>query len=362
MTRTPEPQIALAAALDLPDGEGAPDWVHLLPSGGSDIRTFDGRGPYRLTDPTAVIAASWPSPDPRDAKGLLIDENHAQDKAAPLGMPSPARGRIVELQARADGIWGRVVWTEAGRAMVADHAYAGISPVFLHDMTGKVLRILRASLVNNPNLHGLAALNQESQVTFSAPKLAAAVGLKPEATEDEILAALPKPATALQSTMAEIGAALGVDSANAPAVVAAVGALKVRSDATVALQAENTTLRAENAQLITAQKRAAAESWMASEIAAKRGIPPEKREGLIALHMQNAAEAVAIAKIYPDLGETHTGGTPPGEAERAAETEDAALKGIQIAAQAEAYQKKQAAAGISIDYFTAVRAVSEGKK
>lgn len=362
MTRSPDQLIALAAALDLPDGEGAPDWVHLVPAGGSEIRTFDGRGPYHVTDPAAVIAASWPSPDPRDAKGLLIDENHAQDKAAPVGLPSPARGRIVAMEARTDGIWGRVAWNEAGKALMADRAYRGISSVFLHDRSGKVLRILRASLVNNPNLQGLTALNQESQVTFSAPKLAAAVGLKPEATEDEILAALPKPATALQSTMAEIGAALGVDVANGAAAVAAIGAMKARSDATVALQNENVALRTENGQLKSEKARAAAEAWMTSEIAAKRGIPPEKREGLIALHMQDADQAKGIAKMYPDLSETHTGGTPPGGDKRAAEADDAEQQGVQLAAQAEAYQKKQAEAGISIDYFAAVRAVSEGKK
>lgn len=312
MTRTPDPQIALAAALDLPDGEGAPDWVHLLPAGGSAIRTFDGRGPYRLTDPAAVIAASWPSPDPRDAKGLLVDENHAQDKAAPLGMPSPARGRIVELQARADGIWGRINWTDAGRALVADHAYGGISPVFHHDMTGKVLRILRASLVNNPNLQGLAALNQETQVTFSAPKLAAAVGLKPEATEDEILAALPKPDTALQSAMAEIGTALGVDGANSVAVLAAVKATKAGTDSVAVLQGQVTALQSELTSLKETGKRSASEAYVDGEIARKRiGLNAATRDTYIALHMEQPDTAKKLIEAMPCLDASGANALPP---------------------------------------------------
>jgi len=44
----------------------------------------------------------------RDRNGLIIDENHATDHAAPHGLPAPSRGRIVEMQGRPDGIWGRV--------------------------------------------------------------------------------------------------------------------------------------------------------------------------------------------------------------------------------------------------------------
>lgn len=362
MTRSPDHQIALAAALDLPDGEGAPDWVHLLPAGGAEIRTFDGRGPYRVTDQAAVIAASWPSPDPRDAKGLLIDENHAQDKAAPIGLPSPARGHIVELQARDTGIWGRVAWTEAGRGLVADRAYGGISPVFLHDRAGKVLRILRASLVNNPNLQGLTALNQETPVTFSAPKLAAAVGLSATATEDEILAALPRPDTALQSAMTKIAAAVKVDAADPTKVAAAVEAGVVALAAQGEQSQTLTALQAQIVELEKKDKRRTAEAWLAGELAKKRAIPSKDHEYYITLHMEHPDIALRTVGNIHLLGETHTGGDPPGAGERAAEAMDAEQQGVQLAAQAEAYQKKKAAEGISIDFYTAVRAVSEAKQ
>lgn len=144
---------------------------HLLPTAAGKVQTQDNRGPYDVTDAEAIIAASF-----ADQPKLQIDENHAEDLKSGKGEPSPARGWITELQARADGIWGKVEWTGAGRALVADKAYRAMSPVILHDKAKKVVAILRASLVNRPNLKGLVSLNQE-QSEMDLAKLAAALGL-----------------------------------------------------------------------------------------------------------------------------------------------------------------------------------------
>lgn len=131
-----------------------PEWIHLVPGGSFSGR--DGRGPYKLRDAAAVIAASM-------ADGRLpVDENHATDFAAESGAPSPARGWIVQLESRDDGIWGRVEWTESGRALLADKAYRGISPVFMHDEGGAVQKLLRAALTNTPNLPQLATLHERA--------------------------------------------------------------------------------------------------------------------------------------------------------------------------------------------------------
>ena len=68
-----------AHTLSLPDSpphdEGrAPEWIHLLPSGAFSGR--DGRGPYRLTDPDAVIAATreW-----FRGADMPVDYNHQWD-------------------------------------------------------------------------------------------------------------------------------------------------------------------------------------------------------------------------------------------------------------------------------------------
>lgn len=301
------PLIALAAAMDLPEGQDVPDWVHLLPAVGADIHTFDGRGPYRVEDAAAVIAASFAA-DPRDATGLILDENHAQDRAAPLGLSSPARGKITEMEARADGIWGRVAWNRAGRELVADRAYRGISPTFVHDAAGRVIRVLRASLVNNPNLRGLTALNMETGMSFTA-RLAEALGKPATATEDELLAAARAAAatTALQSSLAEIGTALGVEGGNAGSILAAARILKASAADLTALQAENAAFKA-------AAKRSKAEAFIDQAIREKRsGVSAANREEMISSHMENPAFVEKMISAQPQLGEiAHLGGTPPG--------------------------------------------------
>lgn len=149
-------QVALCSAIEINAGGGeVPEWVHLLPAG--PIRTLDGRGPYRVASMQA-IARMLPA-----GSKLPIDENHATDKGGKaLGMPAPARGWIVALQARDSGLWGKVEWTGEGRRLMLDRAYCGISPVILHSKAGQVMQVLRASLTNTPNLQGLTALHSQS--------------------------------------------------------------------------------------------------------------------------------------------------------------------------------------------------------
>jgi hypothetical protein len=108
MIQKPNPSMTAAMAMmDLPQADEVPEWVHLLPAARGEVRTFDGRGPYHIADAAAILAASFQS-DARDASGLLIDENHALETAAATGGPSPSRGKIVAMEARADGIRGKV--------------------------------------------------------------------------------------------------------------------------------------------------------------------------------------------------------------------------------------------------------------
>ena len=144
---------ALCSAIELPSGT-VPDWLHLLPVG--EISTNDGRGPYRAPDASALIASSLVGGK------LCLDENHATDLLAPKGGSAPARGWIVELQSRDDGIWGRVEWTPAGRRLMEAGEYRGVSPVIAHRRDGTVTAILRASLTNTPNLRGLTSLHSAS--------------------------------------------------------------------------------------------------------------------------------------------------------------------------------------------------------
>lgn len=293
----------------------APEWVHLIPLSGAGglVTTHDGRGPYRVAD-AAALATLAPG------ERLVIDENHATDLAAPAGRPAPARGWIVELAARADGIWGRVEWTEEGRRLVESRAYRAISPVVRYDRDGNLLGIARASLVNNPNLRGLTALHRKETTMEFMAQLRAALGLDADADEAAILAAAA-PRAALQAALAPIARAAGLnEGAGADAVIAGVEQLataaKAGGDATTitALQAELAGVAGELQALREDRARAEAEHFVDAAIAAGRvGVKP-LRARYIAMHMADPAGTAELINALPSLG----GGTvlsagPPGD-------------------------------------------------
>ena len=175
-----------------------PDWIDLMPLG--VVAARDGRGPWTLDDPHAVIEASRAL-----AMDLPIDFDHALDLGAD-GAHKPAAGWIKELRVADGAIQGRVEWTEKGAAAVRSQEHRYISPVFNFDKkTKRVMRILRAGLTNNPalflkavasqqtnedmmdellkTLRGLFGLDEtadEAEVTKYAKTLAAAVKLQGE--------------------------------------------------------------------------------------------------------------------------------------------------------------------------------------
>lgn len=136
-----------------------PEWIMLIPAG--EFSGRDGCGPFRLTDPCAVIAATSELEMPA---GLPIDYDHATDFAAPKGRPAPAAGWIRELAARDGALWGRVEWTSHGAVAIASREYRYISPVFQYTPRGEVTRLLRAGLTNNPNLY-LTAISAHAAAT-----------------------------------------------------------------------------------------------------------------------------------------------------------------------------------------------------
>lgn len=297
--------LALCAAQPIPDG-GPPAAIHLLPAG--VIRTVDGRGPYRVPDPAALAGSL-------SGERLPIDENHATDLAAPHGGPSPARGWIVGLEARQDGIWGRVEWTEAGKALVADRAYRGISPVIVHDAAGNVTGILRASLINTPNLRGLTALHSSELQTMDLADLRKALGLPDTADGPACLAAIGKltgaAAGAQSALLAPIAKAAGLAAtADGAAVLQAVTALA--DPAKMVPAAQVAALQTQFTALQTQVLRDKAEAFVDGAVKAGRvGLKP-LRDHYIARHMADAAAVEKEIGAMPVLqGRTPASAAPP---------------------------------------------------
>ena len=197
----------MAACIELPvfpsQGSGAPEWVELLPAG-PEVAGRDGRR-WRLDDAAALARMSLDG-----SADLPIDYEHATSRKAPQGEPAPAAGWITELEARGSpsqgALWGRVEWTDRGRAAVASREYRYLSPVFLHSKESpqRIVKLLSAGLTNSPNLR-LTALNQEGteeKDDMTLPKaILTALGLAEDATEEQAVTAINTIKTARETAL-----------------------------------------------------------------------------------------------------------------------------------------------------------------
>ncbi|MBR0681919.1 hypothetical protein GXW74_15600 [Roseomonas eburnea] len=293
-----------------------PEWIQLLPAG--TFSGLDGRGPYHMKDVAALATKSLQAAGGR----LPIDENHQIDTGLKAGAPAPARGWIVDLQARDGALWGRVEWTPTGRTLVEEKAYRGISPSFVcNEKTGEVLQVMRAALTNNPNL-SLATLHTAQEPTVDLKKLRAALGLAEDADEAAILAAAETSRTAVAThaqQLAAIGKAAGIETAGTPAADAIVTALQARGagddpaklrETVVSLQAQVTTLEGET-------KKARATAVVDEAIRAGKPIKA-LREDYIARHCVDAAQVEKELAALPSLHAGGIGERKPGAAADAA--------------------------------------------
>jgi len=323
-------------SIALPGDGQAPDWVHLIPAGRFAGR--DGRGPYQLKDAQAVLAASG-------LAGLdpVIDYDHQTDLAAVKGVggTAPAAGWVKELEARADGIWGRVEWTARAAAAIAAREYRYVSPVFQHTKSGEVLKVLRAGLTNNPNLHLTALASQETDQSKLKPEgdtmeellkeLAGAFGLPEDSDQKAVVAhatQLVAGSNAQATAIAAMAKAAGAKEDDAPdAVVTAVQAAiekapaatepdpdkYVPAELVVSLQAQAKELMGDKTNQVVDQ-------------AIKDGkVPPANRDWAIAYH---AKDPEGFAKFLGGQPAIVTAGAAPGgkvEGDGALDADDLAM-------------------------------------
>ena len=299
--------IALMAEQPLPataEGGDAPEWIHLLPAPADGlVKTGDTRGPYHLTRSLqSIIDASF-----ERAPQIEIDINHATYLAAKNGGRSDAVGWIVEMQAREDGIWGRVDWTPEGRRLVAERAYRAISPVLMADRSKNVASIANASLVNRPNLRGLAALHMEGAMALR-DILAGKLGLKEDATDEDIVAAIDGKGggetAALQARMEEVGLALGLPAAaSAEAGVAAAKSAKADGgdELIAAMQAEMAGMFAELEVLKGEGAKSRAEAFVDGAIRDGHAGISARRDLFVSMHMENAERTEQLIAGLPKI-------------------------------------------------------------
>jgi hypothetical protein len=106
---------------------------------------------------------------------------------------SKSYGWIMSLDARADGLWGRMVWTPEGRQMLQNGAFKFVSPVFIGRPIGQQngqtvfdpVAFKSLALTNEPNLPLPPLANEKD----SMQTITEILQLQPEATAEQIIEA-----------------------------------------------------------------------------------------------------------------------------------------------------------------------------
>jgi phage I-like protein len=351
-----EPPMTLLLATHAAPLEGGvsgrpPEWVHLIPAG--QFAGRDGRGPYILKDAQAVVAASN-----REGLEAVIDYDHQTDLSAvkDVGGTAPAAGWIKVLEARADGIWGKVEWTERGAAAVTAREYRYLSPVCLHTRAGEVKSILRAGLTNNPNLHLAALASQETKLQPEGKDmnellkaLAAALGLPADSDQAAIMAALTAlvtSANASTTAIATMAQAAGVTAGDDPAATATAvqAAFTAAGAKATATPDPNKFVPIEMVTSLQAQVKTLMDERGAGVVdqAIKSGkVPPANRDWAVAYHAKDPAGFSKFLEGQPAI--LTPGAKPGGKTEGG----DGALDAEDIAV--------AAAMGLTPEEFTASR-------
>jgi hypothetical protein len=135
----------------------------------------------QVIDEAAVraMAARFRQEFPAGWPGLLVDYEHLSHE--PRGS-TEAAGWIEGLEARPDGLWAAIRWSQAGRAAVEGGQYRYLSPTWMREeceslpaangaMRVRPLRLNDAAVTNRPNLSGLTPLSDRSGIDMTPAAL-----------------------------------------------------------------------------------------------------------------------------------------------------------------------------------------------
>lgn len=102
----------------IPASESLGKWTKLAPAGQFSAR--DGRGPFDAGDLASMQAIVDRTRRYHGTTDMMVDYDHQSLFGAKdgVGGRAPAAGWVRELEARSDGIYGRIEWTAAARAAI----------------------------------------------------------------------------------------------------------------------------------------------------------------------------------------------------------------------------------------------------
>ncbi len=170
-------------AADAADGNAA-HWIQLTPRGAFTAR--DGRS--FNTSPEKLVERFK-----ADGVAVPIDVDHATATRSSKGESAPAVGWIEELQARTDGLYGRVNWLTEGLRILKERTHRYISPALKADDDGNAIWLHSAALVAAPavSMPAVAAAQTEQGTNpMDMKAILAALGLQEGATIEDVIAAI----------------------------------------------------------------------------------------------------------------------------------------------------------------------------
>ena len=218
------------------------------------------------------------------------------------------KGIFTELEARADGFYGRMVLTEEGADLVESKKFVALSPYWTANAVGEnniySPAIFRsAGLTNRPNLPVRHLMNEKQKTNMDKAKIIAwlasqGVQIANEATEEQALAALNK----LSETLKGQATAL----ANEQSKVAVLEPKATTLEATVAM----ITSDRDTAQTAFANERQARRDGLIDQavkegrvLEADRAAWQQKLDANFANEIQALAKVVKVIKTESTIGD-----------------------------------------------------------
>ncbi len=155
---------------------------------------------------------------------MVIDYEHQTeggDFASPDGK-APAAGWIKSLEARSDGLYAKVEWTERAVELLSRKEYRYFSPVFLVSKGARrLVELLRVALTNAPRLNWIKPIvaknanSTEGEIEMEFLKLIAKqLGLPETATQEEVTAKLTEVLAAGPMLLKNCATAAGIAEAS----------------------------------------------------------------------------------------------------------------------------------------------------
>ena len=163
---------------------GVPETITVLPLG----RVVSSKGEFNVDEDSlremkAQIA--------RKGVDLVVDYEHQTLK----GVEAPAAGWVKELKLGDGSIVAVVEWTPRGAEYLKNKEYRYLSPVVnVRKTDNKAIGLHSLALTNTPAIENMTPIvnsdNFEGGQKMDMQRLAAALGLGPDATEEQIMEAL----------------------------------------------------------------------------------------------------------------------------------------------------------------------------